>query len=113
MVAPYDHLTRNHGAGESSYPKNRGVKVKLAKLSLVFISLVVVDAVISFIAINSRIAYELNPIYHSMGQGFWPSNLLGALAVVGLATRLREDLAVKGLRICSCMMVAVISWNLI
>jgi len=87
--------------------------VKLAKISLVFILLMAIDAVISFIAINSGIAYELNPIYHSLGHNFWAFKVLGALAVVGLATRLREDLAMKGLKICSCMMVAVISWNLI
>jgi len=83
--------------------------VKLAKISLIFILLMAIDAVISFIAINSGIAYELNPIYHSMGQGFWAFKVLGALAVVGLATRLREDLAMKGLKICSCMMGVVVS----
>ena len=53
-------------------------KVKLAKISLVFILLMAIDAVISFIAINSGIAYELNPIYHSLGHNFWAFKVLGA-----------------------------------
>lgn len=79
-----------------------------------FIGLVVVDGVISYTAIESKLAYELNPIYHQLGNSFWLLKALASLFVVLLALRMYKQnpfLTLKTMYTCSAIMVLVVLWN--
>lgn len=81
-----------------------------------FIGLVVVDGIISYTAIEFRLAYELNPLYHQLGNSFWLLKALASLFVIFLAVRMSKQnhfLSMKAMYACSVIMVLVVVWNLV
>ncbi|MFO7966421.1 MAG: DUF5658 family protein [Archaeoglobaceae archaeon] len=79
-----------------------------------FAGLVVIDGVISYTAIESQLAYELNPLYHHLGDYFWLLKGLASLFVLSLAVRMYNQnpfLTLKAMYTCSAIMVLVVVWN--
>lgn len=83
--------------------------------AFLFIGLVVVDGIISYTAIEFKLAYELNPLYHQLGNPFWLLKGIASLFVVFLAVRMYKQNPFRTLRAmyaCSAIMVLVVVWNL-
>ncbi len=79
-----------------------------------FLGLVVADGIISYTAIEFKLAYELNPLYHHLGNSFWLLKGMASLFVVYLAVRMNKQnpfLTLKAMYACSAIMVLVVVWN--
>ncbi|MFP3908781.1 MAG: DUF5658 family protein [Archaeoglobaceae archaeon] len=76
--------------------------------------LVLIDGAVSYTAIELNLAYELNPLYHQLGNSFWLLKAIASIFVIFMAVRMYEQnpfLTLKAMYTCSAIMVLVVVWN--